>query len=143
MAKQKIAVDVRIVLQLLIGILFICMGIVGFSYSKGLGAELTREISRQFGSDRELLSYLISTVELVCGLFLVLALGVKAIPARFTKIAMVVVWILWIAIIVVLDVFAVSFDRLSGLDWILWAQELSLHLIVLIGIIIVSGRKPA
>ncbi len=143
MAKQKIAVDVRIVLQLLIGILFICMGIVGFSSSKGLGAEMTREISRQFGNDRELLSYLISTVELVCGLFLVLALGVKVIPAKFTKIAMVVVWILWIAIIVVLDVFAVSFDRLSGLDWILWVQELALHLIVLMGIIIVSGRKPA
>jgi hypothetical protein len=68
---------------------------------------------------------------------------VKAIPAKFTKVAMIVVWVLWIAIIVVLDVFAVSFDRLSGLDWILWAQELSLHFIVLIGIIIVSGRKAA
>ncbi len=144
MAKQKVslkAFDLTQVLQFLIGLLFICMGIIGFSSSKGLGADLTRELSKAFGNDRELLMYAIATVELICGIFLVAALFVKAIPSKVTKVAMMGVMVLWIAIIVVLDVVSVDFSRMEGLKWFLWLETLVLHLIILVGIFLASGKK--
>ena len=83
-------------LQLFISLLFICMGIIGFVSNKGLDAELSREISHTFGNDQELLVYVLSTVELLCGIVLGTTLFVKAIPDSIIKIAMNGVWVVWV-----------------------------------------------
>jgi hypothetical protein len=144
MAKQQVSFksfNLTQVLQFLIGLLFICMGIIGFSTNKGLGADFSRELSKAFGSDRELLMLAIATVELLCGIFLVAALFVKAIPSKVTKVATIAVMVLWLAIIVVLDVVAVDFGRMEGLTWFVWLETLVLHLIIFVGILLASGRK--
>jgi len=144
MARKGFSIDsigITRLLQILIAVLFICMGIIGFSTSRGLGDDLSRGISKVFGGgDRELLTYIISTVELLCGIVLGATLFVKALPSNITTLAMNVVWIVWLAIIVLLDVISVGFNNLEGIEWLIWLQEIVLHLIVLAGILQVCGR---
>ena len=52
-------------LQILIALLFVSMGIIGFTSGRGLGNQISRELSNMFGGDSELLLYLISTLQLV------------------------------------------------------------------------------
>ena len=121
-------------LQLFIALLFISMGIVGFSSSSSTGGQLSRELSSMFGGDRELFLYIISTVQLVCGLFLGVQLFSKIIPQKIAKIAHLAIWVIWLALIVILDILTVNFNRFSGADWFVWIEQIMLHLIVLAGI---------
>lgn len=121
-------------LQLFIALLFICMGIIGFSTSRSTGGQLSRELSNMFGGDSELLLYAISTVQLVSGLFLGIQLFSTVIPQKVAKIAHLAIWIIWLALIVILDVLTVNFGRFSGADWFVWIEQIVLHLIVLAGI---------
>ncbi len=138
MAKKKMSLQVlnsKKTLQILISLLFICMGVIGFSSGRGLGGDLSSELSRMFdGGDRELLLYVISTVVLLCGLFLAASFFVTAIPPKFAQWAMTGVWIIWLAIIVILDILTVNFGRLDGVEWLIWIEQIVLHLIVLAGI---------
>jgi hypothetical protein len=139
MADKKVSVQAlasKKALQILIALLFITLGIIGFSSNKGIGASLSNELSKMFGNgDQELLLYVISTVELLCGVFLLAALFVKAIPANIVKLSMTAVWIVWIAIIVVLDILTVDFGKLEGVRWFVWLEQIVMHLIVLAGIL--------
>lgn len=84
-----------------------------------------------FGGDSELLLYILSAVQLVCGLFLVAQLFVSGIPPKFVKAALLAIWIIWLAMIVILDILTIDFGRFSGADWFLWIEQTVLHLIVL------------
>lgn len=121
-------------LQILIALLFVAMGIIGFSSGRGTGGELSREISNIFGGDREFLLYVLSTIELVCGIFLGAAFFVPSMPANFVKIAMTSVWVIWLALIVILDFLTIDFGRFDGSGWFVWIEQVVLHLIVLAGI---------
>ena len=144
MATKKVSVDSlasKKFLQILIALLFICMGIIGFSSGKSLGAKLSNELSSLFGNgDQELLLYIISTVELVSGLFLGAALFVPAIPKNIVKTAMMVIMIVWMVIIVLMDIITVKYSSLEGVEWFVWIEQLALHLIVLAGILQI--REP-
>ncbi len=50
------------VMQILIALLFVAMGIIGFTSGRGLGSQISRELSNMFGGDNELLLYVISTL---------------------------------------------------------------------------------
>jgi hypothetical protein len=122
-------------LQILIALLFVAMGLIGFSSGRSVGAQLSRELSNMFGGDREFLLYIISTVELLCGIFLGVQLFVVGIPEKFSKLAVTAIWIIWIALIVILDFLTIDFGRFNGSDWFVWIEQTVLHLIVLAGII--------
>jgi hypothetical protein len=122
-------------LQLLVALLFLSMGIVGFTTGGGATGRLSSEISGMFGGDSELLAIVLSTVELLCGLFLGANLFVGAIPQKFSKIAMGAVLVIWIALIVILDILTIDFGRFDGSEWFVWIEQVVLHLIVLASIV--------
>ena len=95
-------------LQLLIAVLFLSMGFVGFASGSGSAGDLSRELSQMFGGDREILLYIISAVELVCGIVLGATLFVSSIPQKFVTISMTAIWIIWLALIVILDVLTID-----------------------------------
>jgi hypothetical protein len=117
--------------QLLIALLFITMGLMGFASASGAGSQLSRELSNMFGGDRELLLYIISAIELLCGVFLGLQFFMKGIPDKFGKLALAAILIIWLALIVILDVLTIDFGRFNGSDWFSWIEQVVLHLIVL------------
>lgn len=121
-------------LQLLIALLFIAMGVIGFSSGQGTGGQFSREISNMFGGDREFLLYVLSTLELVCGIFLGAQLFMSGIPDKFVKLALTFIWIFWLVLIVILDVLTIDFGRFDGSGWFAWIEQTVLHLIVLASI---------
>lgn len=123
------------VLQILIALLFVAMGIIGFSSGRGLGSQISRELSNMFGGDNELLLYVISTLQLVSGLFLGARQFSKLIPDKIAKLAYLAILIFWVALIVILDVLTIDFGRISGSEWFTWIEQVVLHLIVLSGIV--------
>ncbi|MGE4454720.1 MAG: hypothetical protein AB7D92_09320 [Sphaerochaeta sp.] len=121
--------------QILIALLFMAMGMLGFASASGAGSELSRELSNMFGGDRELLLFIISALELVAGIFLIAHYFVKGIPETFNKLAFTTILFFWIALIVILDVLTIDFGGLRGSDWFSWIEQVVLHLIVLAGIV--------
>ncbi len=121
--------------QGLIALLFIAMGIIGFSSGKGLGNDISREISNMFGGDSEFLLYIVSTLELICGIFLGAQLIVKMIPSSFVTLALTVIMIFWAVLIIILDVLTIDFGNFDGSEWFTWIEQTALHLIVLASII--------
>ena len=123
------------VLQLLVGLLFIAMGIIGFTAGQGFGSQISRELSGMFGGDSELFLYSISALELLCGIFLGTQFFVKSIPAKFVKLSLSAILIFWIALVVILDILTINFGNLKGADWFSWIEQIVLHLIVLASIV--------
>lgn len=123
------------VLQILVAFLFIAMGFLGFSSQNGLGNQISRELSKMFGGDNELLLSLISALELICGVFLVVQLFVKGIPDRFVKLALIAILVFWVVLIALLDILSTDFARLNGSQWFSWLEQIVSHLIVLATII--------
>ncbi|NLE14969.1 MAG: hypothetical protein GX626_03735 [Spirochaetales bacterium] len=123
------------VLQILIALLFVAMGLIGFSSGRGLGSQISRELSNMFGGDNELLLYVISTLQLISGLFLGARQFSKLIPDKIAKLAYLAILIFWVALIVILDFLTIDFGRISGAEWFTWIEQVVLHLIVLSGIV--------
>jgi hypothetical protein len=121
--------------QLLIALLFIAMGMMGFASASGDGSQLSREISRMFGGDRELLLYIISVIELLCGIFLIAQFFLKGIPDKVGKLALTIILVFWLALIVILDILTIDFGGFRGADWFSWIEQVVLHLIVLASIV--------
>jgi hypothetical protein len=121
--------------QLLIALLFIAMGLMGFASASGAGSQLSRELSNMFGGDRELLLNILSALELLCGVFLVVQFFMKGIPDKFGKLALTVILIFWLALIVILDILTINFGGFKGADWFSWIEQVVLHLIVLASIV--------
>ena len=121
--------------QLLIALLFIAMGMMGFASASGAGSQLSRELSNMFGGDRELLLYILSALELLCGILLVAQFFMKGIPEKSGKLALTIILIFWLALIVILDILTIDFGGFSGPDWFSWIEQVVLHLIVLTSIV--------
>lgn len=122
-------------LQLLIALLFIAMGMMGFASASGAGSQLSKELSSMLGGDQEIVLYIISALQLVCGLFLGAHLFTKIIPAKIAVLALTAIMVFWIVLIIILDVLTVNFGRLQGADWFAWIEQVVLHLIVLASIL--------
>ncbi len=123
------------VVQILVALLFLAMGVTGFASEKGLGNQISRELSNMFGGDTELLLYIVSGIQLFCGVFLVGQLFGKGIPAKFVKLSLTGILGFWVIMIVLLDVLSTDFTSLSGSEWFAWIEQTVLHLIVLASIV--------
>jgi hypothetical protein len=73
------------VMQILIALLFVAMGIIGFTSGRGLGSQYPRAL-QHVRRDNELLLYVISTLQLIAVCFWVPAFP-KLIPDKITKLA--------------------------------------------------------
>ncbi len=133
-AKLQIIASTK-VQQILIALLFISMSFLGFSSGQGTGSQISKELSNMFGGDSELFQYIISALELACGLFLGAQFFVKAIPAKFVKLSLTVILVFWVVLIVILDILTVDFGGFDGSGWFVWIEQIVLHLIVLASIL--------
>lgn len=131
----KIFTSPRLV-QMLVGLLFITMGFIGFSSSRGLSGDFAGELAGIFGGgSRELIRNIVSAILLVGGLVLLTSLWVKGFPSQFVSTAKVAILIIWLALIVVLDLLTVNFRSLNGALWFVWIEQIVVHLIVLVSIV--------
>lgn len=121
--------------QVLIAVLFIAMGIMGFSSGEGSGARFAQEIASMTGADSELMLYIVSTLELICGIAIAAQLFVKGIPVKVSKTALAVVLVFWLAMIIILDLLTIDLGSFDGSDWFIWIEAVVLHLIVLASIL--------
>jgi hypothetical protein len=141
MAKEKFSLKMftspRIV-QVLVGLLFITMGLIGFSSSSGLSGDFAGELAGMFDiGDKELVKNGVSAILLVCGIVLLASLWVKGISAKFISVAQISILIIWLALIIVLDFLAINFGSFDGAQWFVWIEQIVIHLIVLVSIVMV------
>jgi len=133
----KMFTSARIV-QILVGLLFITMGLIGFSTSDGLSGDFAGEIAGFLDSgESDLIRSGISAILLICGLVIVASLWVKGIPAKFIAGSQIAILVIWAALIIILDIFAVNFGNLDGSQWFMWIEQTVIHLIILVSIMIV------
>ena len=126
------------IVQILIGLLFIAMGLIGFSTNSGLSGDFAGELAGIFnGGDSELIRNGVSSILLVCGLVILAALWVKGIPVKLISVAQISILIIWLALIVVLDFLTINFGNLDGAQWFVWIEQIVLHLIVLVSIVMI------
>ncbi len=126
------------IVQMLVGVLFITMGLIGFSTSNGVSGDFAGEIASFFNSgESDLIRSGISAILLVSGLIILASMWVKGIPPKFISIAQIAILIIWLALIIILDVLTVNFGSLDGTQWFLWLEQIVTHLIILVSIVIV------
>lgn len=128
MAKSKTTlvkgtkIDGNLILRILVGLLFICIGIEGLlgDTSNGLFDVL----------DNEVLQIVFGVLLLLCGILLIVPSFLKGINTTYVKWSMVAVLVVWILTIIVTD-FVEGLKGVNGDEWIFWLEELVTHLLVL------------
>lgn len=128
MAKSKTTlvkgtkIDGNLILRILVGLLFICIGIEGLlgDTSNGLFDVL----------DNEVLQIVFGILLLLCGILLIVPSFLKGINTTYVKWSMVAVLVVWILTIIVTD-FVEGLKGVNGDEWIYWLEELVTHLLVL------------
>lgn len=128
MAKSKTTlvkgtkIDGNLILRILVGLLFICIGIEGLlgDTSNGLFDVL----------DNEVLQIVFGVLLLLCGILLIVPSFLKGINTTYVKWSMVAVLVVWILTIIVTD-FVEGLKGVNGDEWIYWFEELVTHLLVL------------
>ena len=111
-----------IVLRVLVGLLFICIGIQGLmgDTSNGLFDVL----------DNEVLEILLGILLLLCGVLLIVPSFLKGINAKYVNWSMVAILVVWVLTIVMTD-FVDGLKGVNGDEWIGWIEDLVTHLLVL------------
>lgn len=128
MAKSKTTlvkgtkIDGNLILRILVGLLFICIGIEGLlgDTSNGLFDVL----------DNEVLQIVFGVLLLLCGILLIVPSFLKGINTTYVKWSMVAVLVVWILTIIVTD-FVEGLKGVNGDEWVYWLEELVTHLLVL------------
>ncbi len=120
MAAGKVNGD--FILKILVGILFVVIGIEGIGDFGGnvLFDEL----------DSDVLEIVVGVVLLVAGLLLIVPSFVAGIKASFVKISTLVVLVAWVIYIVLAD-FVYGLGGVDGDEWFLWIENLVYHLLIL------------
>ena len=126
MAKATIKTVGDVGLKLLIGLLFICIGIEGVANGSG------NDLYRAIGNDT--VNIILGIVLIVCGLLIIVPLFITGIKPVFTKYSMIVVSIVWILVIVFSD-FVYGFSNFSGTEIFEWLEDLIYHLLILFSIL--------
>lgn len=86
--------------------------------------------------DSDALVYLLATIVLLSGVILLVPMFIRGISEKIVKVGMIVVLVIWVAVIVIAD----FINMPNNPDWLEWFQMLLYHLIVLFGILQVTGK---
>ncbi len=125
-------------LQGALGLFFLFQGLHGIVAFGSSSSEISQALSRTFGGRVFILELLIVLIQLGCGAVLTAALFMKhALP--FRKHALTAVMVLWIALMVVFDLLLPNFHS-RYFNLLLWAQQLSMHLVIFISILLVRRK---
>ena len=118
-AKSKVSGD--LILKILVGILFVVIGIEGIGDFGG--NDLYDDLD-------EAMSIIVGAVLLAAGLLLIVPSFVGGIKASFVKVSTLIVLIAWIVYIVLAD-FVYGLSGNDGNEWFLWLEDLVYHLLIL------------
>ncbi len=126
-------INAEFFLRIIIGLLFICLGIQGY-VGGGRDAMGVGDLYNAFDSDA--IIYILATIVLLSGVILLVPMFIRGISEKIVKAGMIVVLIIWVAVIV----FADFINMPKNPDWLEWLQMFLYHLIVLFGILQVCGK---
>lgn len=126
MAKATIKTVGDVGLKLLIGLLFVCIGIEGVANGSG------NDLYRAIGDDT--INIILGIVLIVCGLLIIVPLFVTGIKPVFTKYSMIIVSVVWILVIIFSD-FVHGFGNFSGTGIFEWLEDFIYHLLILFSIL--------
>lgn len=126
---KAVALDSNLLLKILIGLLFICIGIQGCLGNNDNG--LYRAI------DNEAFNIILGIVLILCGVLMIIPSFFKGINNTYVKISLGIISIVWILVIVFSD-FVYGLKGVNGSEWFYWLESLIYHLMVLLPIIKVT-----
>ena len=111
-----------LILRILVGLLFICIGIQGLlgNTNNGLFQVL----------DNEVLEIILGILLLLCGSLLIIPSFLKGINKTYVKWSMVAVLVIWVLTIIMTD-FVDGLRGVNGDEWFTWLEDLATHLLVL------------
>ncbi len=118
-ANTKVSGD--LILKILVGILFVIIGIEGIGDFGG--NDLYDDLDQA-------MSIIVGVILLVAGLLLIVPSFVGGIKASFVKISTLIVLVAWIVYIVLAD-FVYGLSGVNGNEWFIWLENLVYHLLIL------------
>ena len=135
MAKIKGAAKVAgdFVMKLLVGLLFVCIGIEGIANGTTDANALYRAI------DNDVVNTILGIVLIVCGLLIVVPLFVKGIKPVFTKFSTIIVFVVWVLVIVFADFMTIG--KYSGMGYFEWTENFIYHLLILNAIYSIAKKN--
>ena len=119
MATSKVNGD--FILKLLVGILFVVIGIEGIANFGG--NDLYQKLD-------EALRIIVGVVILVAGLLMIVPSFIGGIKKSLVKVSTLIALIAWIVYIVLAD-FVYGLRGVDGKEWFLWIENLVYHLLIL------------
>ena len=119
MATGKVNGD--FILKILVGILFVVIGIEGIADFGG--NDLYDELDEVF-------QIIVGVVLLVAGLLLIVPSFIGGIKPSFVKISTLVVLVAWVIYIILSD-FVYGLGGNDGIEWFEWLEDLVYHLLIL------------
>lgn len=125
MAKS-VAFNSDLLLKILIGLLFVCIGVQGCMGNTDNG--LYQAI------DNETLNIILGIVLILSGVLMIVPSFFKGISATYVNISMWIIAIVWVLVIVFSD-FVYGLKGVSGEDWFYWLETLIYHVMVLLPIV--------
>ena len=129
-AKESVKFTGDLILRILVGLLFICIGIQGFM------GETSNELFRSL--DNEVLEIILGIIPVLCGLLLIVPLFLKGINKVYVKWSMIAVLVVWVIMIIIND-FVYGLNGVNGVEWFEWLENLIYHLLILACVYKVSG----
>lgn len=119
---KNVRFSTDLLLRILIGLLFICIGI------QGVMGESSNQLFRAL--DNEVLEVLLGIVMILSGLLLIVPMFIKGINESYVKISMIIVLIVWLVTIFLSD-FYYGFSHTRGAEWFRWLENFIYHLLIL------------
>ncbi len=141
MAKQAVSkkniFSLVSLLQVVLGILFLLRGLHGITVFGTASSQVGQALSRTIGGNTAILELLVILIELGCGA-VIIASNFLNISVVLRKRALLSVTVIWALLMVVFDVLLPNFHS-RFFDWMLWGQQVSLNLVVLISLMMVRN----
>ncbi len=119
-----------LILRLLVGILFLCIGI------QGILGESRNDLFRALNN--EVLEIILGIIIILCGVLLIVPSFLKQIGKVYVKISMILVLAIWIITIILSD-FYYGFNGIHGSEWFEWIENFIYHLLILFSVYKVSS----
>ncbi len=126
-------------LQFSLGLLFFLRGIRGITVFNTPSSEVGQALSRALGGNTAVLELLIILIELGCGAVIIASYVIASSPVLRRRFLLAVT-IVWAVLMLLFDILLPNFHS-RFFDWLLWGQQVSFNLIVLISLLMV--RKSA
>lgn len=130
--KLKVFVSERAFLQLLIGILWLTLGLEGFVQYQIAGVNVGDLLAKSIALDPEFFSILFASAALLCGVVL-LAGFFAQIPKNIMSWITTTTLIIWLIFIILVDIVYPSPS--INANGIIWLEQFTFHMIVLLSLV--------